>query len=276
VVSRGPDLAVTPRTAVALQPVGKGNGDLGQSATFTTASGLFSFNATRLAFGDVFDDGTNANAFPGFVFLPGGKWANARFPNFGTDEDRFPVVGNMFVVAFDTGTTGYGYDLTVHEYADLTGVAQISQAEPNDTSAQAQTSTDVGLYVGDVTDPADVDMIKVTLANNESIRVITTTGNLSFGTDTVIQIIDTDGTTVLDETPDFTFAEDITSTPLPAGDYFVAIFQSPFCDGFFEVCDNYEAAILVQPAATVVAPAPAPDHQTLGLVNNPAALLRRH
>jgi hypothetical protein len=242
-VSRGGMLDVAARTATAVTL------DTTATGMLTTGSALYAFADSAMVVGAVTATGdAPPTASPDVVFLPGGKWANARFRNFGGDADRVPALGEMYVVVFDTGTAGYGFALDVASRADLTGVQQLAEAEPNNAWAAAQTGAALTLFSGDLTESSDIDFIKVTATSGQTIRVITTAGGLSGTTDTEVAIFEADGTTELVRATDDGFGpEDVTSHPVPGGDYYVAVRQSQlgFCGVFF-ACDRYEAAILVE------------------------------
>ncbi len=245
------DLTVTPRAATPLTPpVNGAPGDFSATTTLVNTSALFSFTNSALVTGDV--STTDINGAPFMVFLEGGKWSKARgfvsstFDNSG-GVDPIPVTPDMFVVVVDIGAQGYSFDLNIHQDVGLPGVVQITETEPNEDNAQAQTAaTAVSLYRGTLGDINDADFIKVSATAGQTIRVRTTSG-LTGGADTDPFVFDSAGTQLASSGDNF-LSEDITTAPVATtGDYFVAILPSFFANATGE---GYEAAIVVEDAVT--------------------------
>ena len=259
-VSRGPAITVTPRAPTALTAPGKGPAFQLLGATLTNTTALFSFAGTPALW-----RGTTSIASletpPNLIWLPGGKWANAR--GFATDDLlAIPAATTMNVVVFDGFAIGSVFDLDVDKFHDLTGFVALAEVEDNDEfdngNGQIVPDTqDVTLFSGLLnSDDTGFDDLVYNLEAGDQLHVTTA------GADTVVFIFDDGFNTVggngfetnsfccgnlvglaanddINEAT-FLFASDTTSDPLPAGTYFVEVSAS-----FFAFDDPYDMAITV-------------------------------
>ncbi len=134
------------------------------------------------------------------------------------------------VVVWDnSGTAGYAATLR----ADATAATGADEAEPNNTTAQAQAASSLPFVLqnASLSSGSDEDWIAVTAAAGDvgkSIRVITMPGDPQ--TDTLVEVFAGDGTTSLGgPSDDANYHENWLSTPIStAGKYYVKITASPF------------------------------------------------
>jgi hypothetical protein len=253
IVGRGNDLPVQARTATPMQPPGKGTG-FAATATMSDLTLLFSFTATSALQVGIGFNNSSASFSPTLVWLPGGKWANAR--GFSDADSLIPTTAGqqMFLVLFDAEFfTGDEYDVIVAEFEPLPNVVNLAEVEPNNVLPQAVSGAQT-LFTGALATSNDDDVLKVTLTDGQFIRVITTMGPQD-AADTEIEVFSDDGSVVgsLDvddssiEGPfddDFIqLGEFLETASQSAGDYFVVIRSSFFAS---PVNAAYEASIVVE------------------------------
>lgn len=254
VTSRGNQLLVTPRAAIAMQPPVKGTGFTASGTLNGDSTALFSFTTqSALARGQVFADDFFDN--PIVVWLQNGKWANARGFSFDdlvptTENGTLPlVVLNLDPDGFlDLAPAGVAFDIDIDDdFHDLPGVTNINEVEDNDPITSTGTAqlinSEFSLYRGTLADFFDFDILTVTLTDSQSIRVTTTTGSLGIA-DTEIIIVDDQLNTIIDTDDNQFFFEDGETGPLPAGTYHIALTCSFFANPD-PINDPYEAAITI-------------------------------
>lgn len=260
VISRGAELTVTPRAPTALTAPGKGPAFAAADVQLAASTAYFSFAGTPAMWrGTISIDSTTADP-PILIWLPNGKWADARGFN---SDDILPITATttMNVVVFDGFATGGVFDIAVDDLHDLTGFVALAEVEDNDFFNDAAQllpdAQDVTLFTGLLnTDDTGFDDILVNLEDGDQIHATTA------GADTAVFVLFDDGFTPVDgngfEANSFCcgnlvglaanddiseatllFASDTTSDQLPAGQYIVEVIAS-FFPG-----DPYEMAITV-------------------------------
>lgn len=274
-VSRGPSLEVTPRTPTALTAPGKGPSFQVLGASLTNTTALFSFQSESAIWRGTTSIADPDGIAPLLIWLPGGKWANARA--FNTD-DLIPVTDGsvMNVVVFDGFATGTVFDLAVDEFHALPGAVALAEVEDNDFFVDGPQvlpdNQDVTLFTGLLNaDDTGFDDIQVTLEAGDQIHVTTTRG-AGGNADTAVYVFDDQDFITVDGngtetdpfclnfgscftgTSDFVgfaasddineatflFASDTTSVPLPAGTYVIEVVSSVFGND-----DDYEMGISI-------------------------------
>ena len=149
------------------------------------------------------------------------------------------------VVVWDnSGASGYTATLR----ADSTAATGADEAEPNDTSAQAQTAASLPFVMtnASLSSASDEDWIAVTATAadvGKALHVITMPGDPQ--TDTLVEVFQSDGTTSLGgPSGDAAYHENWLSSALPsAGTYYVKISASPF---YSSSQTKYQAAVLLE------------------------------
>jgi len=165
------------------------------------------------------------DASPAFAVLPAsGKFADLiAFEEAPTVEVGAEPV--YFIYWDNTGTSGYGFDVSVTELVP-------AEVEPNNTCAQAQVvaTLPASLDAFKLSDKDDQDWLAIDIAEadvGKAIHVVTTPGEAQ--TDTFVEIVDSDCTTVLGESEDSNYHEDFTSSPITTpGKYFIKISNSTY------------------------------------------------
>jgi hypothetical protein len=174
----------------------------------------------------------------GVEFQATTAWRRSFFT--GTAGDGLPAIGDLIVPAiFDFGdgaTTTPFFRVSAIDLTDDVLVANavtcegpasgtvVTETEPNDTAATAQTMAVGDDFSGSV-DLDDIDFVKFTVAGPTDIIATTVLGTLS---DSFLTLFDTDGSTILAENDDFdsTGASQIVFSLPAAGTYFLEV------DGF--------------------------------------------
>jgi len=187
---------------------------------------------------------TSADADPGIILLPAsGKFADlityANAGMFAADSsDPF-----YMVVWDNTGIPNYDFSVSVTQLV----VNGFEEAEPNNDASHAQQALALPALFksANLATGSDEDWIKVTVDAadvGKSIHVKTMPGDPQ--TDTVVEVLDTDGTTSLGgESDDLDYHEDWKSDPIPAaGTYYVRIFASSY---YSSSNKNYVALIQI-------------------------------
>jgi hypothetical protein len=239
----GTDLDITPRTAMPLADTAMGTlADVGDSA-------LYSVDVTNApALLRVVASTSDANGQPVAALLPTGKWADA------TSAARavLPSSGTVYVVVFDNGTAS-GYNFSLAKKAEMLTSAP-EAAGTNDTTATALNATALPFLQtgGTLSDAADKDMIKVTLAASGKLHVVA--GSADGFTDTQVDVKSNGTTSVLSpagpvDSGDFAclFAgqcgESVTSPMLAAGTYYVEVSAGPNWDASAK---SYTALVYIE------------------------------
>ncbi len=238
VTSPGGTLAVEPRTATVLTE--------GTASTDTlSTTSLFEITASEAELLTLDVTTANTDADPFFVLLPSsGKWADS-LGGHSTDAEVVAAGDKFYLVVLDNaGVDGYSFDLTP-SVVSLNGVTPVTEAEPNDDSGTSQAlSGAVSMFNGTITDENDVDFVAVTLTQDQTIRIVATSGSGS--TDPEVEVIDTDGTTSLDDV-DVDLGEDFTFTAPAAGTYFIKVEPSLFALvllGYQPANDPYQLLVI--------------------------------
>ena len=194
------------------------------------------------------------NADVAYTLLPAsGKWADVT-SGFSSADNLVTAAGDKFYLSvLDLGLlSGYSYTISADGLAlPATATAEV---EPNETSAAATAGTGgVVHFTGALANDADVDFYKVTVTNGQTIRVVTTAGEGA--TDTQISIFNPNGNTLTKDANDEDIdgfdvgvGDDVTTTTLTPGTYFIKIEASAFAVffGYAPVNDPYDAIIIVE------------------------------
>ncbi|MDC0749062.1 hypothetical protein [Polyangium mundeleinium] len=165
------------------------------------------------------------DASPGFAVLP----ASGKFTDLITFEEAPTVeVGAdpiYFIYWDNTGTSGYGFDLSITEIVP-------AEVEPNNTcgEAQAVASLPASLDAFKMADKDDQDWLVIDAVEadvGKVIHVVTSAGEAQ--TDTVVEVVGSDCTTSLGVSEDSNYHEDFTSDPIPApGKYYIKVTNSTY------------------------------------------------
>jgi hypothetical protein len=200
-------------------------------------SALFTVTAEQLSVISAYTFSESPDASPAFALLPSsGSFAELM---------GYDSVGNLvgsdtyYLVYWDgAGATGYSYQIGASVQAVMDS---LQESEPNQTTLKAQRPEMLpALVTNAALDPADEDWIrvKVPAGGNKYIHVFTYgTDTL---TDTVVQLLASNGTSVLGESSDAGYHEDFFSAPMGPGTYYVKIFPS---DWFDPDHDGYSVAV---------------------------------
>lgn len=169
----------------------------------------------------------NPEAKPRFALLDStGAFANSVFQT-GADIEATAAAEEYYVVVWDDSGASGAFTLNARPYAAAT------EAEPNDTTTNAQVIAALPVKVTGGTLPADtdVDFFKVTVdasAVGKKFRVITS-GPSATVADNIVDVLASDGTTSLGgPSPDSTITENFLSSAISAaGDYYIKVYSDP-------------------------------------------------
>ncbi len=210
-------------------------------------SGLYTITAEQLSVISAFTglespDTAPPEAAPAFALLP----SSGSFAELMVYDASTNLVGSdtYYLVYWDgSGSTGYSYLLG----ASVAGVMDsLEESEPNQTTTKAQRPEMLpAIVTGAALDFDDEDWIRVRVpaGGNKYIHVFTYgTDGL---TDTVVQLLASNGTSVLGESGDEGYHENFYSAPMGPGTYYVKIFPSSWFD---PAHSNYSTAVeLIDP-----------------------------
>lgn len=186
-------------------------------------SALYAVSAEELSVVSTFTWSESPDAAPAFALLPS-SGSFAELMNFGP-------VGNLvgsdtyYLVYWDNGgASGYEYHIGTNVQAVMDS---LEETEPNQTTTKAQKpETLPALVTGAKLVPGDEDWVRVRVpaGGNKTIHVFT------YGsdglTDTVVQLLASNGTSVLGQSDDLGYHEDFYSDPMGPGTYYVKVFPS--------------------------------------------------
>ena len=200
-----------------------GDADLTASVDAPFQSGLYTFTADQLSVISAYTYSDSAEASPAFALLP----ASGSF----AELIAYDAIGNLvgsdtyYLVYWDgSGATGYSYNIGANVQRVMDS---LEESEPNQTTTKAQKpETLPALVTGAKLTPTDQDWIrvKVPAGGNKYIHVFTY--GVDGLTDTVVQLLASNGTSVLGESSDAGYHEDFYSAPMGPGTYYVKIFPS--------------------------------------------------
>ncbi|APR78497.1 Hypothetical protein A7982_03844 [Minicystis rosea] len=198
-------------------------------------SALFAYtpSSATLNIVDLTATGTHPDATPGAYFLPkSGKFADA----FAAGESTTQVIAStdvIYAVAIDQGgLDGYSIGLEVKETPAQGG----AEKEPNDSQAAAETNGAVALPYAiqgaSFSSGTDADWIAVTVtAADVGKQIYVQTTGLDRLTDTVIEIFDDQGNSLVGPSDDQGYLDVLSSEAISkAGTYFVKVFASDYFD----------------------------------------------
>jgi hypothetical protein len=239
VTSNAAPIAITARTATV---IADGTAATGM-ATVPYDSGLYSFTpGGSPSLLDLSISSTSSSGATQFALLPSsGHFADLLAAN-QTDLGWVLKTGSVYVVAYDlSGDTGFSYQLN-GKGTTLSHAATDDEATNNDpTTATALTSPAL-IDNASLTDGSDVDWFQITVPAGKKIHVVTSPGDLF--TDTLVDIYGpNDSTTLVTESDDLGFHENVTTDTLTAGTYYVAISASPYFDSSQS---HYVAAVVLE------------------------------
>ena len=200
---------------------------------------LYSISASDLSIVTASTYADSPDASPAFALLP----ASGSFAELVTYSNvaNFVADDTYYLVYWDgSGLSGYSYQIG----ADLQAASALDESEPNQSTTKAQKpeSLPVVLMGASLTD-TDEDWIrvKVPAGANKTIHAFTYGDDQL--TDTWIQLLGSNGTTVLGTSSDQGFHEDFYSSPMGPGTYYLKVFPSDYFDPSH---DGYSVAITLE------------------------------
>lgn len=223
--SLGATVTIMPRTATVLAD---GTAATGMS-TMPYDSGLYTF--TPGGFPSLAQLSVSSNSQSGntgiAVLGPSGHFSDLLAADVSATE--LVRSGNLYVIVYDlSGDSTYSYQVQ----GDAAMLNTAADTEPTNNASGGATALTVPALVDNasLTDNTDEDWFKVTVAVGKSIHVQTMPGDPQ--TDTLVDIYGPgNGTTLVTESSDQGFHEDVTTAPVTvAGTYYIKISASPYFD----------------------------------------------
>jgi len=200
---------------------------------------LFSVSAADLSIVTAATAADSPDAAPAFALLP----ASGSFAELVTYSNvaNFVADDTYYLVYWDnTGLSGYSYQIG----ADLQAAIALDEQEPNQTTTKAQKPASLpAVLMGASLTDTDEDWIrvKVPAGSNKTIHAFTYGDDQL--TDTWIQLLASNGTSVLGTSSDQGFHEDFYSAPMGPGTYYLKVFPSDYFDPSH---DGYSVAITLE------------------------------
>jgi hypothetical protein len=190
-------------------------------------SALYQVSPENLSVISGFTYSDSPDAAPAFVLLP----ASGSFDELVSYGQIGNAVGSdtFYLVYWDnSGATGYSYNIAASVQAVQDSV---EEAEPNQTTTKAQKPANLpALVTGAKLTDTDEDWVrvKVPAGGNKIIHAFT------YGedglTDTVVQLTASNGTSVLGQSSDAGYHDELYSDPMGPGTYYVKILPSFYFD----------------------------------------------
>jgi len=200
---------------------------------------LFSVSAADLSIVTASTMADSPDASPAFALLP----ASGSFAELVTYSNvaNFVADDTYYLVYWDgSGLTGYSYQIG----ADLQAAIALDEQEPNQSTTKAQKpETLPAVLMGASLTDTDEDWIrvKVPAGGNKTIHAFTYGDDQL--TDTWLQLLGSNGTSVLGTSSDQGFHEDFYSNPMGPGTYYLKVFPSDYFDPSH---DGYSVAITLE------------------------------
>jgi hypothetical protein len=180
------------------------------------------------------------DAAPAFALLP----ASGSFDELVAYDAAANLVGSdtYYLVYWDgSGSTGYSYEISASVHAVMDSM---EESEPNESTTRAQRPAGLpALMTGAALDASDEDWIRVRIPAGENKVIHAFTYGADGFTDTVVQLLASNGTSVLGQSDDAGYHDDFYSAPMGPGTYYVKVFPS---DWFDPAHGSYSVAVVLE------------------------------
>lgn len=204
-----------------------GDSDVTASVDEPFQSALYTVTAEELSVLSAYTYSDSPDATPSFALLPG-SGSFAELMTYGA-VGNFVASDTFYLVYWDgSGMAGYSYSIGANVQAVMDS---LEETEPNQTTTKAQKPSSLPALVTDaLLEPGDQDWIRVRVPAGETRNIHAFTYGADGLTDTVIQLLASNGTSVLGQSSDAGYHDDFYSAPMGPGTYYVKIFPSGWFD----------------------------------------------
>lgn len=187
---------------------------------------LYSVSASDLSIVTASTYADSPDASPAFALLP----ASGSFAELVTYSNvaNFVADDTYYLVYWDgSGLSGYSYQIG----ADLQPAIALDEQEPNQSTTKAQKPASMpAVLMGASLTDGDEDWIRVKIPAGSSKTIHAFTYGDDALTDTWIQLLASNGTSVLGQSDDQGFHEDFYSDAMGPGTYYLKVFPSDYFD----------------------------------------------